>query len=126
MPPHKQYFTNSFLTAAVTCAIISIVMMCLPPASLTFAALGILFAILSKRNELVMKPAALITVGTCMMAITFDILFFAIGMWLIFTNPEQRKQFAEVYDEMYMPQTGMSFEETIQQFKDSFTIEGLE
>ena len=122
MPPHKQYFNNVFLSAALTCAGISVVMMCLPFASIFFASLGMLFAILSKERELVMRPAALIAVGTCMTTITFSVLLTIFSVWFFLNNPEQHEQLNKIY----LDSTGVSFDDQVNELFESFGIKDFD
>ena len=102
--------TNGFAVASMVCGIISIVLCCTIVLSLPFAALSILFAVLSHRKGRNLPGMSIAGISTGIMSLVFTlfmVVYVFVQLPFMLNDPYFRHQLDETYEDMY----GMDFEE---------------
>lgn len=102
--------TNSFAVASMVCGIISLVLCCTIVLSLPFAALSILFAVLSYRKGRNLPGMSIAGISTGIMSLVFTVfmmVYVLVQLPAMLDDPYFRNQLDQTYEEMY----GMDFEE---------------
>lgn len=74
-----------------------------------FGSIGITLAILSKGYQNVLHTKALIGLITCIVALVLNIMIVFTSVYMVFTIPEYKQQFNEMYKQFY----GESFDDTM-------------
>lgn len=92
---NNQY--NSFSVASTGLGIASIAMSCTGILSIPLGALGILFAILSKRKDKAMHKGSTTGIILSCIGIVLGLIALAYTIYLIVTDPEYRRLFEETY-----------------------------
>lgn len=129
--PNQNYIpkpikpTNKFAIASLILGICSILFFCTLIGPVALGALGILFAILSKRKDHKMESSAMAGIITsafgAITAVVVWVGLFAVGFTML--KPENRDVLDSQFEEIY----GMDLEEYIQLFYgDEFTEEQLD
>lgn len=102
--------SNNFAIASMICGIISIVLCCTVVLSLPFAALSILFAVLSRRKNVSMPGMSIAGIVTSIMSLLFTlfmVVYVLVQLPIMLNDPVFRNQLDYTYEEMY----GMDFDE---------------
>ena len=99
--PADPYQPNGFASAALTLGILSLTLCCCCYVSIPLAALGILFAILSKGKEPHMQGRAKTGIVLSTIGLGLTILLTCVSLLVLMNNTGSRKQVKE-YMEYYM------------------------
>lgn len=92
---------DAFSVASMVCGIISIILCCTGILSIPAGALGILFAILSKRKSKPMPSMSLSGIVLSCIGIAMGIFMLVFSLYTVLTDPELRKAFEDSYEEYY-------------------------
>lgn len=92
---------NPFSIASMICGITSIVLCCTGVLSLPLGALGILFAILTKRLGKPLPFHSITGVTTSCIGILLGLIMLIYTLFLISTDPEYQKLFQNTYEYYY-------------------------
>lgn len=107
---------NTFAKASMILGIVALALMftfTIYP-TIILGALSIILALLSKGHEKTMHKAARTGVIIGTIALCADILMICSSIYLVFTVPQMRQEFNDIYEEMY----GDTFDNTIKGLKD--------
>jgi predicted membrane protein len=104
----EQISSNGFLIASVICSILSLMSCCIIFGSMIFAAMAIVFAILSKGKELKMHWMGKLSIFIAIASLVLSTILTAVSIYSVMSDPEMRQEFYQQYEQM----TGISFEDT--------------
>ena len=116
MPPRSKISANVFLVASVICTMLAFITECSLPICMVFASLTILFAVLSKVNELKMHSFAKMCIGISIFSIALSFTVTFLSFYKILTDPVERENFNQIYEEMY----GITFDEALDEIQQLF------
>lgn len=88
---------SGFSAASMICGFLSVSLCCTGILSLPVGALGILFAILSKRRGSSMPPMSFTGVVLSCAGIALGLSLLIFSMYTVWNDPEARKTFEEMY-----------------------------
>ncbi len=92
----QNHQTQTFAMASMFCGTISLIMCCTGILSVPAGAMGILFAILSKRKDRGFHPASQTGIRLSCLGIVLGITFLAYSIYLIVTQPEYRQMYLDI------------------------------
>ncbi|MEG1848583.1 MAG: hypothetical protein RRX92_07425 [Lachnospiraceae bacterium] len=100
---------NTFATAAIILGLLAIVVNAVFPVYLPqiFAALAILFALLSKGSEKTMHNYSKVGITTAIIGSIISLFMILGSFYLLMTNPEVKEQTNQICEQLY----GQSFDE---------------
>lgn len=114
-PPQNNGYipqrNNSFITLSLISGITAIVSALSIFFPFIFGGLGILFALLSKGNDVQMTGRAKAGLATSILGMVISAFILIASCIIVFSNPEGRDLFLEEYNRAYEQQYGTSFEE---------------
>lgn len=116
MPSRSEISKNSFLIASVICAVLSLMSSCVVFATMFFAGMSILFAVLSKGKDLKMLMAGKTAVIVSVASLAFSVIITVFSVYSVMSDPEARQEFYDQYEEM----TGISLEDEINQLESLY------
>lgn len=117
--PQQSYAGSSrsgFLIASVVCAVLALASSCVIFASMFFAGLSIVFAVLSKGGDVRLSMTGKTAVIVSAASLIFSVFLTVWSVVTVMSDPEMRQSFYEQYEEM----TGISLEEEIGQLKSLY------
>ena len=88
--------TNTFAAASMFCGTLSILTCCTGVLTIPAGALGIIFAILSKRLNAPMHPASKAGIRLSCIGIVLGIITLSYTIYMIQTDPEYQKLYFEI------------------------------
>lgn len=112
----SQMSRNSFLMASLICSVLSLMSSCFIIGSMFFAAMAIVFAVLSKGKELKMHIIGKSSVFIAVASLVFSLFLTTISVYSVMSDPVTRQEFYQQYEDM----TGTSFEEDLNQLKQLY------
>ncbi len=92
---------NPFSIASMVCGILSILLCCTGILSIPLGALGILFAILTRRIGKSMPSASIAGIALSCAGVLFGLAMGAYVIYLIATDPEYRDIYEDTYEYYY-------------------------
>lgn len=107
--------SNVFMILSLVMGIMAFLFSSIIFAAIAAGGLSILFAILSKGNDLRMQTLPKIGILTSVVGICFSIFITAAMFFIVFRNEESREQFMTMYNEMYEEMYGESFEDALKE-----------
>lgn len=116
MPPRSKISANGFLVASVICTMLAFITECSFPICMVFASLTILFAVLSKGKQLKMHSFAKMSIGISIFSIALSFTVTFLSFYKILTDPVERENFNQIYEEMY----GITFDEALDEIQQLF------
>lgn len=116
MPPRSKISANGFLVASVICTMLAFITECSLPICMVFASLTILFAVLSKGKQLKMHSFAKMSIGISIFSIALSFTVTFLSFYKILTDPVERENFNQIYEEMY----GITFDEALDEIQQLF------
>ena len=116
MPPRSKISANGFLVASVICTMLAFITECSFPICMVFASLTILFAVLSKGKQLKMHSFAKMSIGISIFSIALIFTVTFLSFYKILTDPVERENFNQIYEEMY----GITFDEALDEIQQLF------
>ena len=99
--------SNRFAIASIVCGILSLIACCMGILSVPFGALGIIFAILSKRKGQSMSGMSTVGIWLSCVGMALGILFTIYSFYIVFNNPAMWEEVNRIFESIY----GMSIEE---------------
>lgn len=113
--PFESYYkpANKFAMVSMILGICSLVLLCTIFLPLVLGALGIIFAVLSKRRGQKMETPAVTGVVTSSLGLGVSLIFciFSLVSAFIMLQPENREQLNRVYEDSF----GVTYEEYIEE-----------
>ncbi|MBQ2802802.1 MAG: DUF4190 domain-containing protein [Lachnospiraceae bacterium] len=103
---------NSFAVASMILGILSIIACCTGVLAIPLGALGILFAVFTKRHKQSMPAMSVAGIWLSSLGILIGILFTAYSFFIAFNDPQFLEQMDLIYQQMY----GIGFEEFWKQY----------
>ena len=116
MPPRSKISANGFLVASVICTMLAFITECSLPICMVFVSLTILFAVLSKGKQLKMHSFAKMSIGISIFSIALSFTVTFLSFYKILTDPVERENFNQIYEEMY----GITFDEALDEIQQLF------
>ncbi len=116
MPPRPKMSANIFLMASVICTMLAFITECSLPICMVFASLSVLFAVLSKGKQLKMHSFAKTCIGISIFSLVLSFTLTVSAFYNVLADPVKREEFNQIYEEMY----GITFDEVLNQFQQSF------
>lgn len=92
---------GGFVTASLVCGIVSLSLFWLGPLAIPVGALGILFAVLSRRLGRGMFPSARAGLIMSVIGVAIGILISVYSVYSVFTDPELREQYEQIMEYYY-------------------------
>lgn len=86
---------RTFASASLFCGTLSLLMCCTGILSVPVGALGILFAVLSKRADRPIHPASKTGIRLSCIGIVLGLAFLAYSIYMVATDPEYQKMYLE-------------------------------
>lgn len=90
---------NPFSVASFVCGMLSITLCCTGVLSIPVGALGILFAILTKRHDELLPPMSKTGIILCITGILLGIFMTVYAFYMLETDPATRAAFQQYYKE---------------------------
>lgn len=98
---------NRFAIASMVCGILSMTACCMGILSVPFGALGIIFAVLTKRRGQRMSGMGIAGIWLSCVGMVLGILFTIYSFYTVFHNPMMLNEVNRIFESLY----GMSLEE---------------
>lgn len=116
LPPRPRLNTNGFLAASFVCTMLAFITECSLPVCMVFASLTVLFAILSKGKQLKMHSFAKMSIGISIFSLALSFIVTFLSFYRILTDPAEREDFNQIYEQMY----GITFDEALDEIEQLF------
>ena len=124
--PYEQYYkpTNKFAVASMILGICSLIFLCTIFLPLFLGALGLIFAMLSKRRGQKTESPAVTGIITSSMGMGISLIICIVSV--VFTSMMMRPENREQLDALYEKNLGMSYEEFIAEIYGEDMLEMLD
>ncbi len=124
--PNEPYYkpTDKFAMVSMILGICSLATFCTIFLPLVLGALGIIFAVLSKRRGKKMESSAVTGVITSSLGMGVALVFciISVGSAFVMLQPENRDQLNELYENSF----GMTYEEYVEEFYGEEMLEQMD
>lgn len=114
IPQPAKADSNNFAIASLICGIISILLCFTIIFSLPLGALGIIFAVLSKRRTMKLAPSALVGSILSSISVAFSILMVIFSV-LFMKNYSNNPSFREKLNELYVETYGVTLDDYLEE-----------
>lgn len=99
--------SNRFAIASIVCGILALIACCMGILAVPFGALGVIFAVLSKRKGQNMPGMSTAGIWLSCVGMALGILFTIYSFYIVFNTPAMLEEVNRIFESIY----GMSIEE---------------